>query len=122
MKEENKLKLKYGTRNPFRVPDNYFEQFTSRIMEQLPEHQTGENEVREPSRWQRLRPFLYMAAMFCLLLTGGKWLQFYTEHQQATETTEQTAQSTEEYNYMDDMINYAMIDEELVYSYLTDTE
>lgn len=122
MKEENKLKLKYGTRNPYRVPDNYFEQFTSRIMEQLPEHQIGENEVREPSRWQRLRPFLYMAAMFCLLLTGGKWLQFYTEHQQATETTEQTAQSTEEYNYMDDMINYAMIDEELVYSYLTDTE
>lgn len=122
MKEENKLKLKYGTRNPYRVPDNYFEQFTSRIMEQLPEHQIGENEVREPSRWQRLRPFLYMAAMFCLLLTGGKWLQFYTEHQQATETAEQTAQSTEEYNYMDDMINYAMIDEELVYSYLTDTE
>lgn len=112
--------MKYGTRNPYRVPDNYFEQFTSRMMEQLPEHQIGEDETREPSRWQRLRPFLYMAAMFCLLLTCGKWLQFYTDHQ--TEKAEQTAQTTEENNYMDDMINYAMIDEELVYSYLTGTE
>ena len=48
--------------NPFTTPEGYFENFTNDIMSQLP------NVVRENSisvsRWQRVRPWIYMAAMF----------------------------------------------------------
>ena len=37
MKEEDKLLKKIGTENPFRVPEGYFEGFTSDLMSRLPE-------------------------------------------------------------------------------------
>ncbi|MDR2627850.1 MAG: hypothetical protein LBC40_07440 [Dysgonamonadaceae bacterium] len=51
-----------GNKNPFKVPEGYFENLNSRIQERL-------NEVEvEPlpviSLWGRLRPWVYMAAMF----------------------------------------------------------
>ena len=48
--------------DPFKAPEGYFENFTNGIMSQLPEV------VREDSAkvnlWQRVRPWIYMAAMF----------------------------------------------------------
>ena len=38
MKEEDILRKKLSTKeNPFKVPENYFENFTSQMMDQLPE-------------------------------------------------------------------------------------
>ena len=37
MKEEDKILKKIGTENPFRVPDGYFENLTSEVMNRLPE-------------------------------------------------------------------------------------
>lgn len=37
MKEEDKILKKVGTENPFRVPDDYFENLTSEVMSRLPE-------------------------------------------------------------------------------------
>lgn len=45
----------------FQVPEGYFENFTDRMMAQLPEK---EEEVYTPTLWQRVRPWAYMAAMF----------------------------------------------------------
>lgn len=45
----------------FQVPEGYFENFTERMMAQLPEK---EEEVYTPTLWQRIRPWTYMAAMF----------------------------------------------------------
>ncbi len=50
-------------RNPFSVPDGYFEGLTSRIMQELPEKE----DVVQPKRismMDRVRPWLYMAAIF----------------------------------------------------------
>jgi hypothetical protein len=48
--------------NPFTTPEGYFENFASGIMSQLPDV------VREDSQpislWQKVRPWVYMAAMF----------------------------------------------------------
>ena len=49
--------------DPFKTPEGYFENFTNGIMSQLPDV------VREDSSisvnwWQRMRPWVYMAAMF----------------------------------------------------------
>ena len=37
MQEEDKILKKMGTENPFRVPDVYFENITSEVMNRLPE-------------------------------------------------------------------------------------
>lgn len=62
-KEENLLK-KVGTKNPFRVPDHYFEDFTQQLMSKLPEKESV-SYMPEATLWQRIKPWLYMAAMFC---------------------------------------------------------
>ena len=37
MKEEDFIRKKYCSGNPFKVPEEYFEQFTSELMSKLPE-------------------------------------------------------------------------------------
>ena len=62
-KEENILR-KVGTQNPFRVPEHYFEDFTQELMSKLPEKEPMQC-LPEPTLWQRVKPWLYMTAMFC---------------------------------------------------------
>ena len=62
-KEENILR-KVGTKTPFRVPEHYFENFTLELMSKLPEQESMQP-VLELTLWQRVKPWVYMAAMFC---------------------------------------------------------
>ena len=62
-KEDNILR-KVGTQNPFRVPEHYFEDFTQELMNKLPEKEPMQY-LPEPTLWQRVKPWVYMAAMFC---------------------------------------------------------
>ncbi|MDR0421694.1 MAG: hypothetical protein LBH72_01625 [Proteiniphilum sp.] len=57
-----KLKEIDKTKNPFKVPDNYFAQFNEEIMNHLPEKEIT---VPDPvSLWDRAKPWVYLAAMF----------------------------------------------------------
>jgi hypothetical protein len=49
-------------RNPFRVPDGYFESFTENMMGRLPEKPVEKGRVI--SVYDRVKPWLYMAAAF----------------------------------------------------------
>jgi hypothetical protein len=49
-------------KNPFKVPEGYFESLTDNIMSRLPEK--TESEPRVLSLWERIQPWVYMAAMF----------------------------------------------------------
>ena len=75
MKRENYIEDKIGRETPFRVPDGYFESFIKEMEEKLPPYP----EVPKPmklSTWHRVRPYVYLAAMFC-----GIWCMmkiFYT--------------------------------------------
>lgn len=62
MNSEDKLKSKVGTETGFRVPDNYFDEIYSKISAQLPE--SAPEETPAITRWQRIRPYIYLAAMF----------------------------------------------------------
>ena len=68
MKEEQEIIKKCGKGNPFKVPEGYFEDFTRNMMAQLPAKEDAKNdEVQTEPRitpWQRIKPLLYMAAMF----------------------------------------------------------
>ena len=62
-KEDNILR-KAGTGNPFRVPEHYFNNFTEELMGKLPEKEPLPFSA-EPTLWERVKPWIYMAAMFC---------------------------------------------------------
>ena len=64
MKEEDNILKKVGKENVFRVPDGYFENLTSEVMSRLPEKETPAIIKREPTKWERIKPWVYMTAMF----------------------------------------------------------
>jgi hypothetical protein len=51
-----------GNANPFKVPEGYFENLSGRILSQLPEK--VEQDTKVLSLWERIQPWVYMAAMF----------------------------------------------------------
>ena len=59
--KSNKLNSLKG-RQPFRVPEGYFDGLTEDIMRRLPEKSVEEPKV--VSLFDRVKPFLYLAAMF----------------------------------------------------------
>ena len=63
MKEEDKIQKKIGTENPFRVPEGYFENLTSEVMNRLPEKEKLIAVQTEPTMWQKVRPWLYNMAV-----------------------------------------------------------
>lgn len=60
--KDNKLNQLKGN-NPFSVPDGYLENLTAQIMDQLPEKEIV-HEAKKISLMDRVRPWLYMAAVF----------------------------------------------------------
>ena len=74
MKQEEKILEKYGKDSGMKVPEGYFSELNSRIMDQLPPYEVRRS-VPQLSRWQRVRPYIYLAAMFC-----GIWLMMKLFH------------------------------------------
>lgn len=60
-KEQNNLD-RFKGKNPFTVPDGYMEDLTANIMSQLSEK--PQVEAKKISMMDRMRPWLYMAAVF----------------------------------------------------------
>ena len=78
MKEDKDLLKKYGKKNPFTVPEGYFQDFSEKLMEQLPEKEVmPEPEIR---MWDRIKPWVYMAAMFVHCTRFRRRTTFITKH------------------------------------------
>lgn len=65
--KEKELLDRFGRENHWQVPEGYFESFAEKMMENLPEQQAPR--FVEMTRWQKLKPYVYLAAMF-----AGIWL------------------------------------------------
>ena len=105
IEEEKHLRETVGTRNAFRVPEGYFEQFTAQVMEKLPEQQKA--------RTTMLRPWLYAAACSVVAVLMGVT---YYWHQNTAD--DMMADS----NYYEEVADYAMIDNIDIYACLADNE
>ena len=102
--EELYLRNKVGQGNPFKVPEGYFEQLTSQVMNQLPE---------KKGRW------LYAAACVAAIAVLG--LTFMFNNRQAVEQQSLTASvSAVERDYMDEAADYALIDNAEIYACLSE--
>lgn len=111
--EEMYIREKMGTRNPFTVPDGYFEQLSQQIVDRLPAES-------KPAIVRYLRPLLYaVAACAVLAIAVGTFYRNaatadtdqLVAHQQETVTTYSDS-------YMEDMADYAMLDNEDIYASL----
>lgn len=74
MKQEDRLKKKVGNRLPYQVPEDYFNTFKSEMMSNLPAYPV-KPETADISLWQKIRPYIYLAAMF-----AGIWCMMKIFH------------------------------------------
>lgn len=117
-KEETDLLKRCGTENPFTVPEGYFERFTEQLMEKLPEREA--QPAPKLTLWTRVKPWVYMAAMFCGLMLSVRMFVGEKQSQSpavASETTDFTEVPDE---YIDPIVNQTMMDDYTLYQYLTD--
>ena len=116
MKEENYLKQAYGTETPFKVPEGYFDDFATRMMEMLPEQEAKVVEMK-PSVWLRWRPYVAAASVCAVIFGAGL---FYSNHFAEPAPVYSAAKATAVESNIDQAADYVMIDNEDIYSYLAD--
>ncbi|MBD9093621.1 MAG: hypothetical protein EGQ20_13980 [Bacteroides oleiciplenus] len=120
MKEEDNILKKVGKENIFRVPDGYFENLTSEVMSRLPEKETPAFIKKEPTKWERIKPWLYMTAMFvgaALIIRVASAERTPATDQIAMDDTETEVVSDE---YISTVLDNSMLDDYSLYVYLTD--
>lgn len=66
MNKQHELPQAEDSRQHYSVPEDYFSQLEERILASIPEEEP-EAEEPKPSLWIRLRPIVYLAAVFVSL-------------------------------------------------------
>ncbi len=123
MKEDTGLKNRIGKKNPFKVPEGYFENIVPEIMKQLPEAEVQENV--EITMWERVKPWVYMVAMFCGLMFGLRVMMM--DKPLSTDNVSSNVSMTDSVQgipdeYIDPILDQAMMDDYALYMYLTDAD
>lgn len=119
MKEESNILRKVGIQNPFTVPDGYFEGLTSEIMAKLPEQEKSSFIIKEPTLWERMKPWVYMAAMFA----GAALLIRVGSINETVGTNQALADETElEIEYISTTADHSLLDDYSFYEYLADAD
>ncbi len=122
MKEEDFIRGKYGSGNPFKVPEGYFEQFASKLMSRLPEKGTRPALSVPSRRRTRTRTAWYVAAAaLCgAMLVGTYYLRSAIRPEGESPAARYGETTESEDIYMDDMLDYAMVSNHEIALYLTD--
>ena len=115
MEEEKYISDKFGRRNPFTVPEGYFEQLTTKVMEQIPDR-------RPKARRVWMRPVWWAAAAVCaLFVSTAAWLVIPSESQQnqghVAEVLQQKQNQSDD-AFFDEAADYMMLDNQDIYACL----
>lgn len=122
MNQEDKvLTQKYGKDNPFVVPQGYFDSITSVMMDKIPE-ESKPTVVMRPALWMRFRLVLLGAAS---LFVAAFSIIFYLnqqedKRQQSNQVSTEELMSSAAYTDIDLTADYAMLDNEDIYSYVSE--
>lgn len=121
MKEEDILLKKLGKEDSFKVPDGYFENLTSEVMNKLPEKEKVVFKEEPVSTWTRLKPLLYMAAMF---VGAALIIRVASSDRKSVADIDVAVTEIETEVISDEMIDMAldraMLDDYSLYVYLSD--
>ncbi|NLZ74224.1 MAG: hypothetical protein GX905_10525 [Bacteroidales bacterium] len=120
MKEDKKIREKVGTKNPFEVPEGYFDRLTDQIIDCLPEKERVIiAEKEEDSLWLKIRPWVYMAAMFvgaALIIRIGSWSLGSSQTEESSYTYDEIISE----EYLDISFEKAQMDDYSLYLYLAE--
>lgn len=107
-------------KNPFRVPEGYFDTLPQRVMERIRE----EGQAGQPKRRRKSRFFIRLTA--AAVLTGFfslAGLMIYEQSHPLTSSQAPTAlASAQEMEFADELLDYAMLDNNDIEYYLTEAE
>ncbi len=138
--EEQYIHERLGRKNPFRVPEGYFDSLTAEVMSRLPETNVQQQLQQEaslsgaqaecqdmkqnnqPSKGLlvRIRPWLYAAAcLFVALLTATVYFISPTAVEQQVAITATPAAATTQESYVDEVADYVMADNIDIYACLS---
>ena len=117
-KEENILK-KVGTKNPFQVPDHYFEEVTQEIMSKLPEKEPMPM-MAEPTLWERVKPWVYMTAMFCGIMLSVRIFVGQPQKDNFPITRSEAEMLSDE--EWENLVRRNLFDNYNIYEYLTEVD
>ena len=121
MREEDILLKKLGKEDSFKVPGGYFENLTSEVMNKLPEKEKVVFKEEPVSTWTRLKPLLYMAAMF---VGAALIIRVASSDRKSVADIDVAATEIETEVISDEMIDMAldraMLDDYSLYVYLSD--
>ena len=118
MNEEMYIQEKVGKRNPFRVPEGYFDNLTAQVMQNLPE---------QPKRRAKsvfMRPVFYAAASVgALLVAGAAWMWHPSAEVSSAvpvqaKAVSQPQQQDNADGYFDEAADYMMLDYHEIYAYM----
>jgi len=114
MKEEKYIEELVGKRNPFVVPEGYFEQLTDQVMQSLPERRP-----RAKAIW--MRPVFYAAASVCaLFVCAAVWLAWPQASAPSQGPMAEVVQQEPDDTFFDEAADYMMLDNQDIYAYLSD--
>ena len=114
MEEEKYIEELVGKRNPFRVPDGYFNNLTAQVMARLPEEKAKAKTV-----WLR-KPMYYAAACVCaLFVTATAWLLTSEPDAQVSQSAQLVHQETTDEAF-DEAADYMMLDNHEIYALLSE--
>ena len=122
MNEEEYLKSKVGNRNPFTVPEGYFEQLAQQVMDRIPAATQELKPAPKKTVFKQLRPWLYAAACVCVgVFTAGVLFNSQNDNSKELEQMATLEQENINYysdNYIDEEADYAMFDNQEIYACL----
>ncbi|BEG99336.1 hypothetical protein [Bacteroides sedimenti] len=122
MKVEDEIKRRCGNGNPFTVPEGYFENFKERIMEQLPEKEDKTFKKPHVTIWNRIRPWLYMTAVFAGILLGVRVMVNLTSSHKSSVAVNSTEKEMITDQDVDNLMDHSMMDDYSLYECLTEAE
>ena len=111
MSEDNNLRQRIGNRTPYKVPDGFFDGFTSVMMQRI-----ADEEVRRLRRRAvRMRRFVVSAAAAAIVLAFVSVTYYFDKSERQFEARQQSQEK-----YIDDLCDYAMVDNAEIYNYLAE--
>lgn len=100
------------------VPEGYFDNFSKKLMNKLPEKELTPAPQENITVWQRIKPWVYMAAMFCGLMLSVRVVVGPPKQDTPIFTATETEQFSDE--YIETILDHSMMDDYTLYQYLTD--
>ena len=119
--EEDYIRNKVGKENPYRVPQGYFENFTSQMMDRLPDCD-ARDVLLVSSRKRRIRLLWYAAATTCVAIFSlTAYFANIDDHKDmiSDDVMAVSHANVSSITYEDEVLDYAMLDNTDIYTYLS---